>query len=171
MLEFVTLFLYFSLVIMFFNNLPDFSAKKFFFYLITFANNLLCLFRSCTQFFFNISHIPLQKNNGPSLRRGRKKKNKRGLVRIASQKLEIFWLNVTRFYKMPNQILKLNSSKVNLDMMSKLVPKETEIIIKPARNGILGIHDISNDSVFFMTTGQTAFRLNSRKRLQATSVC
>lgn len=66
---------------------------------------------------------------------------------------------------MLNQILKLNSSKINLDMMSKLVPKETEIIIKPARNGILGIHDISNDSVFFMTTGQTAFLLNSRKRL------
>ena len=66
---------------------------------------------------------------------------------------------------MLNQILKLNSSKINLDMMSKLVPKETEIIIKPARNGILGIHDISNDSVFFMTTGQTAFHLESRKRL------
>ena len=69
---------------------------------------------------------------------------------------------------MPNQILKLNSSKVNLDMMSNLYQQkeeETEIIIKPARNGILGIHDISNDSVFFMTTGQTAFRLNSRKRL------
>lgn len=32
---------------------------------------------------------------------------------------------------MLNQILKLNSSKINLDMMSKLVPKETEIIINP----------------------------------------
>ena len=32
-----------------------------------FANNLFCLFRPCKQFFFNIFHPPLQKNNGPSL--------------------------------------------------------------------------------------------------------
>ena len=71
MLQFVTLFLLILvLVIIFSNILPDFSSNIFF-YPITFANNLFCLFRPCKQFFFNISHsshTPLQKNNGSSLR-------------------------------------------------------------------------------------------------------
>ena len=55
------------LVIVFFNILPDVTANIYF-YPITLANKLFCLFRPCKQFFFNISHTPLQKNNGPSLR-------------------------------------------------------------------------------------------------------
>ena len=54
------------LVIIYFNILPDFSANIYF-YPITLENKLFCLFRPCKQFFFNISHTPLQKNNCPRL--------------------------------------------------------------------------------------------------------
>ena len=45
------------------------SPQTFLSYPITFANNLFCLFKPCTQFFsiFLIPRPPFQKSNGPSL--------------------------------------------------------------------------------------------------------
>ena len=62
MLEFVTLFFYFSLVIMFFNNLPDFSAKKYFFLPYHICKQFIMSFQILhTVFFQYFSHPPLEK--------------------------------------------------------------------------------------------------------------
>ena len=44
---------------MFFNNLPDFSAKKFFFTLSHLQTIYYVFSDPAHSFFFNISHIPL----------------------------------------------------------------------------------------------------------------
>ena len=45
---------------MFFNNLPDFSAKKVFFFTLSHLQTIYYVFSDpAHSFFFNISHIPL----------------------------------------------------------------------------------------------------------------
>ena len=68
MLQVVTLIFFFiSVLVMIFLVSYLTSLQTFFSYPTTFANNLFVFSDRLQTIFFNISHSPLQKNNGPSL--------------------------------------------------------------------------------------------------------